>query len=63
MSIREELLLFEPVHLAAFFCHSLNVVTVLAQGLPIALVPEQLMVSSVRHDVIDDCCLGDSAFF
>jgi len=33
-----------------------------AQGLPVVLVPEELLVSSVRDDVIDIGCLDVLAF-
>lgn len=44
------------------FIPRLLIVTMLAECLPIALVPEQLRISSVRCDMVHDCCLGVSSF-
>ena len=34
----------------------------MAQGLPVAPVPEQLLVTTVWNDVVDVCCLHVPAF-
>ena len=39
---------------AAVLANRLGIVAALAQCLPVALVPEQIPVSTVRHDVVDD---------
>ena len=38
----------------------LSVVAPLAKSLPVALVPEQLLVTTVRYDVIHHCLLYTS---
>lgn len=43
------------------FTGSLSAVTFMAQRLPVALIPEQLLVSLVRNDVVNiSCRLQDS---
>ena len=37
------------------------VVARLAQRLPVALVPKQIFITSVRYDVVNDRCLGISS--
>lgn len=44
------------------FIPRLLIVAMLAECLPVALVPEQFRISSVRFDVVHDCCLGISSF-
>jgi hypothetical protein len=39
-----------------------DTVMAVAQGLPVALVPEELLISSVRDDVINVGCLDVLAF-
>ena len=38
----------------SIFCHRFMVVTFLTKWLPIASVPEELRITSVRHDVVND---------
>ena len=40
------------------FASCLAAVVAMAQGLPVAFVPEELTVSSVRNDVVNVRCLG-----
>ena len=44
------------------FVPGLNTVMVMAQGLPVTLVPEEFLITSVRNDVIDVGCLDILAF-
>ena len=39
-----------------------DAVVLMAEWLPVALVPEELLVSSVRNDVVHVCCLDVLAF-
>lgn len=41
----------------------LDGVMAVAERLPVALIPEELLVSSVRNDVVHVCCLDVLAFF
>ena len=43
--------------------HSLHVVMALTERLPVAPVPEELLVSPVGYDVVDNCCFHVPAFF
>lgn len=47
---------FQSLSPPSILSRRLAVVTLLAQRLPIALIPEQHLISSVRHDVIDNAC-------
>ena len=40
----------------------LDTVMAMAQGLPVALVPEELLVTTMRNDVIDIRCLHEPSF-
>lgn len=40
----------------------LDAVMLMAEWLPVALIPEELLVSSVRNDVVHVCCLDILAF-
>ena len=48
-----ELVLHIPI-----FCHCLHIMMMLAQRLPVALIPEQFHISTMRNDMIYDCSLG-----
>ena len=47
-----------PINRVDVLRQCLAVVVRLAETLPIALVPEQLLVTTVRYDVIHHCSLG-----
>ena len=38
------------------------IVVLSAERLPVALIPEQLLISPVRYDMVDNRCRGDSSF-
>lgn len=40
------------------FCHCLHIMMMLAQRLPVALIPEQFHISTMRNDMIHNCSLG-----
>ena len=46
----------------AVFCPGLPVMAVFAERLPVGLVPEQLLISTVRNDVVDDRRLDVPSF-
>jgi len=39
----------------------LLIMVCLAERLPVALIPEQALVATVRYDMVHDSCLGDLA--
>ena len=41
------------------FCHCLYIMMMLAQRLPVALIPEEFHVSTMWNDMIHDCSLGN----
>lgn len=45
----------------AIFGESLPVMALLAERLPVILIPEELLISAVRNDVVDDCRLDVSS--
>ena len=47
-----------PISRVDVFRQRLSVVALLAKSLPVALVPEQLLVTTVRYNVIHHCSLG-----
>ena len=47
-----------PIRWVDVLCQRLSVVALLAKSLPVALVPEQLLVTTVRYNVIHHCSLG-----
>ena len=47
---------------AAVLAGGFGIVTRFTKCLPVAPVPEQLLVSPMRNDVIDDLCGSDSTF-
>jgi len=51
-----------PVFRILIFISGFDTVMAVAQGLPVALVPEELLISSVRNNVIDVGCLDVLAF-
>ena len=44
------------------FRHRLTVMAALAKGLPVLFVPEQLRITAVRCDVVDDRCRDEATF-
>ena len=51
-----------PIHRVAVFPSCFLIVVALAERLPIGLIPEELLVSTVRHNVVDNCCAVIDAF-
>ena len=48
---------------SAVFMPCLLIMVALAQGLPVALIPEQFLLTSVRHLVVDDRCFNVLSIF
>ena len=46
---------------SAVLAPGLFIVARLAQALPVALVPKHILITSVRSDVVNDCCRGVSS--
>ena len=53
---------FEWSPKAAVLAGGFGIMTRFAECLPVAPVPEQLLVSPMRNDMIDDLCGSDSTF-
>ena len=47
----------------SFLCHRFSVVALLAEALPVRLIPEQLWIAAVRHDVVNHSGSGVSPLF
>ena len=47
-----------PIRWVNVLCQRLSVVALLAESLPVALIPEQLLVTAVRYDVVYHRRLG-----
>ena len=45
----------------AFFALLISIMVALAQGLPVVFIPEQLPITTMRLDVVDDCCRHEAA--
>lgn len=63
--LRSDYALYSCVHLYClilFAACGLLVVVVLAQALPVVAVPEQRLISSMRHDMVNHCCCSNPVF-
>lgn len=47
-----------PIFGGLVLCPGLRVMALLTQSLPVAPIPEQLLVTAVRNDVVNNCCFG-----
>ena len=52
-----------PIHRVDVFGQGLLIVARLTQRLPVGSIPEQLLVATVRCDVVHNSCFGVSAPF
>lgn len=50
------------VHWFRVFSSCLLIVMLLTKRLPVVLIPKELLISTVRHDVVDDRCLHVPSF-
>ena len=51
-----------PILRIVIFISGFDTVMAMAQRLPVALIPEENTITSVRDDVVNICCLGVLAF-